>query len=271
MEIAKIFLVPIEADSVLSPQVHYGQPLTGIYFITNDDKYGRITFETLDSLKISRGEVFPFKVAKGETLPLNHDLKYEEQSWWVSKVENSSWLKERYDYENKYYGDSYGFGQDVNEMLIDFGHYVFSFHDQFVEVIAKGFWFEKDTESLFGKPLQPEHPSLPLPEINMSKFSAHGLTSQVRINPKPIEELIFNAQYCSQKLMEFFLEGDEKPILLNTLYLFYRNGKLMSSFKASFGKEIKLFEGVATLKEVEPYLEAKMREISERRESMKKK
>ena len=56
-EIVHRIKIPIVADNVLSPQVHYGsvhhnEPVTGIYFNTQDELYGRITFENFDSLKI---------------------------------------------------------------------------------------------------------------------------------------------------------------------------------------------------------------------------
>lgn len=46
-------------------------------------------------------------------------------------IENSSWQKECFDYENKYYGSAYEFGGDVKEMMTDLKHYLFSSHDQF--------------------------------------------------------------------------------------------------------------------------------------------
>jgi hypothetical protein len=50
------------------------------------------------------------------------------------------------DYENKHYGKSHEFGGNVNEMLTDLKHYLFSFHDQFMEIIARGFWFEESEQ-----------------------------------------------------------------------------------------------------------------------------
>lgn len=62
-------------------------------------------------------------------------------------IENSSWQKECFDYENKYYGSAYEFGGDVKEMITDLKHYLFSSHDQFTEVIARRFWFEEAGEA----------------------------------------------------------------------------------------------------------------------------
>ncbi|MGI4871938.1 MAG: hypothetical protein ACRYFX_12270 [Janthinobacterium lividum] len=263
MEVVTPFFLPIKADSVLSPQIHYGlahygEPITGIYFVTADDQYGRITFESLDALKFCRGEVLPYP----------YDWSKHERGIWVFKIENSRWLKERFDYENKHYGSAYEFGGNVQEMLTDFSHYLFSFHDEFVEVIARGLWFEQAAENLFGKPLQLGHPSLPLPDTDAQRLEAHGLTCQVRRNPLPTEQLIASARYCSQTLLEFALELDGEASVTNTLTLAHSNGQLTSSFRGFFGRQEAGFEGVATLADVQPYLEKYMAEVAERRQEM---
>jgi hypothetical protein len=61
MELAKGIIAPVITDFVLSPDVFYGDELTGIYFQTQDEQFGRITFENLDALKICRGENLPFQ------------------------------------------------------------------------------------------------------------------------------------------------------------------------------------------------------------------
>lgn len=48
--------VPLEADSVAGPGVEYGEAMRAIHFITHDGRWGRVTFERLDSLRVSRGE-----------------------------------------------------------------------------------------------------------------------------------------------------------------------------------------------------------------------
>lgn len=260
MEIAKGIIIPVIADFVLSPDVLYSDELTGIYFQTEDEQYGRITFENLDAMKICRGENLPFtdNWEEGQEYP------------WVYKIENSKWLKERFDYENENYGSSYEFGGNVNEMLTDFSHYVFKFHDQFIEVIARGFWFEQDKTSLFKRELQIGHPFLNLPDNNLEKFVSHNLTCQVRTNSTPQDKLVSDAKFCSQKLMEFALELDGKASVDNSLILSYRNGKLISSLRGFFGKQIVEFEGLAKLTDVKPYIEKYIGEVYERRKAMGK-
>ncbi len=260
MEIAQGIIVPISPDSVLSPQVYYADRLTGIYFTTEDDRFGRITFENLDSLKVSRGELIPY-----------HDDWKEGQSYcWVLKVKNSSWLSERHQYEKRTYGSSYEFGGNVDEMLTDFGHFVFRFHDQFVEAIARGFWFESNSESLFGKDLIAGHPFLPLPEINATKIEAYNLICQVRTNPNPIDELKTSTKFCSQNLIEFALEFEGKASVNHALVLSQRNGKLITTLRGYFGKQEKVIDGIGTLADVRTEIESYMLEVCKRRKAMGK-
>jgi hypothetical protein len=258
MELAKGIIIPVIADFVLSPDVFYSDELTGIYFQTRDQQFGRVTFENLDALKICRGEYLPF----------SSDWKEGQELPWVYRVENSNWQKERYNYEKAKYGSSYEFGGNVNEMLTDFAHYVYKFHDQFVEVISRGFWFEQDKASLVQRELQVGHPFLDLPDTNVEKFVSHNLTCQVRINSKPKEKLIADAKFCSQKIMEFALELDGTSSVNNSLILSHRNGKLISSLRDYFGKEIMVFDGMAKLMDVKSCIDRYMGEVYDRRKAM---
>lgn len=260
MELAKGIIIPVIADFVLSPDVFYGDHLTGIYFQTEDENFGRITFENLDALKICRGEILPY--------PFEWDQSQEYP--WVFKVENSNWQKERYKYEKENYGSSYEFGGNVEEMQTDFSHFVFKFHDQFIDVIAKGFWFEQDDSSLFKRALKEGHPFLNLPDSNAERFTAHSLTCQVRRSSKTDEELISNAAFCSQRIIEFALELDGKASVDNSLFLSYRNGKLVSRLKGYFGKGTIEFDGIAKFEDVKPYIEKYMKDVYERRRAMGK-
>ncbi|MGD1841043.1 MAG: hypothetical protein ACFB0B_09125 [Thermonemataceae bacterium] len=258
--------IPLIADNVLSPQVHYGsgyhkEPITGIYFNTKDDFFGRITFENFDSLKVCRGEM----------LPIDYDWGTHERGVWIFKVENSRWLLERYQYEKKHYGDAYEFGGDVEEMKTHFNHYIFSFHDQFVEVIARGFWFEKNEETLFGQPLQTGHPFLSMANSQFFTFEAHGLQYRYWINETPIADLINQAQFCTQILMEFALELDGNARVDHTLTLTLdEEEKAVTHLCGYFGNKKVSFSTIADLEDVKPYLKKHMKEVFERRLKMKK-
>lgn len=261
MEIAKGLKVPFKPDSVLCPELHYGDPFPGLYFRTDDDQYGRITFENLDSLKVSRGEFLPFE----------NDWKEGDSYNWVYIVNDSKWLSQRHKYESDHYGDSYEFDGNVDDMLTEFNHYVFCFHDEFVEAIARGIWFEKDSESLFRKELQNDHPFLPLSNKNVIKFEAHGLTCHVKINPKNIDELKSNSIFCSQTLMEFSLQFGEQNSVANRLILLHRKNDLICYLRGYFGKKQVAFNNIPTLDEVKPYIETYMAEVQIRRKKMSKK
>ena len=247
---------PFDNDAVEIPQLHYGEPLTAIYFLTDNHKYGRITFENLDSIKVSRGELLPFE----------NGWKEGEPYCWVKIVKDSEWLKERYNYESKHYGDCYEFGGDVDEMLTDFNHYIFSFHDQFVEAIALGIWFEEHHKGFIGREHLDGHPLLPIPLQNMLKFVAHGINCQVRVNSANIGVLKNNSIYCSQKLMEFALEFKGEYSVSQQLILRNRNGKLLCILMDFFGKKIAIFDSIPTLDEVKPYIVSYMKDVVKRRE-----
>lgn len=254
MERVKKIKIPVIADSVLSPDFLYGDQ-AGIYFVTCEDRHGRITFENLDAVKICRGEVMPYALTEYET------------GVWVYQIENSAWQNERFAYEKKHYGDAYEFGGNVNEMLTDFKHYYFEFHDEFIEVIARGFWFEENGRNLFKKPLQKGHPFLPLSQEGMDVMMAHGLTCQIRRSTQSEDQLQYGAQFCSHRLFEFALTFEGKDFISHQVMLSYRSDQLISTLRSSFGKPVAEFSGIANLEQVKPYIEQYMAEVSERRKA----
>jgi hypothetical protein len=260
MEIVKGIVIPVVADYVLSPDVFYGNDLSGIYFQTVDNQFGRITFNNLDSIKVCRGEMLPYEYKWGT----------DERGTWVFKIENSKWLTERFKYENENYGSSYEFGGNVNEMLTDFSHYLFSFHDQFVEVIARGFWFEKSEKSLFTQPLQFGHPLLNLPETKVKIFEIAEIKYKAIFNPTFIDQLIDDSQYCQQPLIEIATEFEEKYSISYTLLIMQRKGKLMSVLRHRLGKSFFEKEGVATFDDIKPLIDKEIFEIAERRKHVRK-
>jgi len=260
MELAKRILIPVLADRVLSPDIYYGNELTGIYFQTEDDQFGRITFNNLDAIKVCRGENFPFE----------NDWKEGQEVAWVYKVENSKWLRERFNYENENYGSSYEFGGNVNEMLTDFSHYVFKFHDEFVETIARGFWFEKDVNSLFKRELKDGHPFLPLPETNIKTFEVEGIKYKAIFNPLNKDTLIQDTKYFPQKLIEFAVEFEGTYSVSQTLIIMQRQGRLISVLTQFIGRPEFEKEGVATFEEIKPIIDKYIGEVAERKRQMRK-
>jgi hypothetical protein len=252
--------VPILADLVEKPIVTYGAGPTSINFMTQDERWGRVTFEKLDSLRVSRGEYEPYPM----------DWNGGRRVHWVSVVSPSSWLRERYEYERRCYGQAYEFSGDVDEMLRDFSHYVFSFHDQFVEVLCAGIWFELADVCIGDRELGPNHPLLDLPPSDADSFEAHGITCQIRCNPKPLDELMENAMLCSQKLLQFAAHLDGSACVNWTLDFRVRDEGVQSYLKSHFGKVEKTFEGIAALEDVRSHVEEWLRQVRERRKQMGK-
>jgi hypothetical protein len=254
--------VPVIADSVAAPNVTYGEvlpsgeELTAIRFRTEDDGWARVTFEHLDSIRVSRGEFEPYPVA----------WKPGEESFWVSEVVPSPWLHERYEYEKKHYGDAYEWSGDVDEMLRDFTHYVFRFHDQFVEALSTGIWIERFGESTDREKVSATHPLRDLPRpTTLDLIEAHGLVCEIWPNARPMDQILEDAKLCSQKLLQFALVLDEVSNISWTLEVRARRGKVRSSLRPGFGPVSATFDGVATLEQVRPHLESWLKEVMERR------
>jgi hypothetical protein len=255
MELVKAIKIPVIVDSVLSPEVYYGDAITGICFQTHDEQFGRITFDNVDVIKVCRGEMLPYEYKWGT----------DDSETWIFKIENSKWLTERFDYENEHYGGSYEFGGNVNEMLTDCSHYLFSFHDQFVEVIARGFWFEKSNKNLFKQPLQSAHPFLKLPETEVKNFEIAGIKYKAIFNTIPIIDLIKASQYCQQPLIEIATEFEGKYSINYTLHIMHRQGKQISVLRHFFGQATFEKDGIATFDDIIPLIDKEIIEIAERR------
>lgn len=252
--------VPLVADRVASPIVQYDpDTITAIQFVTRDGKWGRITFESLDSLKVSRGECEPLPSADAN------------QFNWVTTVSNSAWLRERYEYEKRHYGTSYNFDGNVDEMLDEFSHYVFSFHDQFVEAIAAGIWFEASDTMLGDRDLEASHPLRGLADVEASeRFESSGITCCVRRNPLPLVDLERAAGLCSQVILDVGaeLEGSSSPSWFLTHRV--RNGEGKSYLRSYFGNPVETYRGVPSLSEIRPRIDRWLAEVRERRRQMGK-
>jgi hypothetical protein len=259
-ELALGFDVQVIADPILSPKVVYEESMTAIYFEDEEAQNCRITFERLDSIRVCRGEYCPY----------DSDWRKDSPYLWVSKVQNSKWLKERYQYESKNYKNAYGFGASVDEMITEYSHYLFSFHDEYIEVLAAGIWLEKSQEKLNANELSKGHPFLPLDHTNMEIIDAHGIVCHIWKNSTAVDQIVQNAKYCSQCLMEFAPELDGSISTSIYLSLRYRNDELCSVLTKNFGGELANFKGVAKLDDVRSYIEEWLREVSQRRKAMKK-
>ncbi|WP_298866987.1 hypothetical protein [uncultured Gimesia sp.] len=265
-QLAHNFEVPLEADRVDSPIVQYGDVINALHFMTEDNHWGRITFERLDSIKASRGEYAPYPLAPGE----------KESFYWVQTISNSRWLRERYKYEKKYYGDSYGFNGDVDEMIREFSHYVFHFHDQFIEVLAAGIWFES-ADSILGERYigerypEQDHPLSGLHHLETSEtFEGSGIICYVRRNPLSESELEKRAQLCSQTILEIKIESDVGIGPDWTLTRRVHSGVGKTYLRSCFGNPEEIYAHIPTLIEIRPHIDRWLAEISQRRKDRDK-
>jgi hypothetical protein len=147
------------------------RPLDVLLFPMQDDSVGRVTFEGLDAIRAARGELLPYE---------RQDGPYTRGEW-VYLIEGSAWLEERHRYELGHYD---------RPLLDRYDHYLFSFHDEFVEAIALGIWFDKpDPAGLLSRP--DDHPLLELPPAAISdRSTSFGIEWEMRANPRPTEQLI---------------------------------------------------------------------------------
>ncbi len=253
--------VSLKADSVDAPIVQYGGEMTAIHFTTSDGRWGRVTFEQLDSIKVSRGEYEPFPPA-----PTN-----EAEYHWVTTISNSLWLQERYEYEKRYYGSSYNFGGNVEEMRTEFFHYIFSFHDQFVEALAAGIWFESADTMLGSRKPDLDHPLRGLRHITPSeKFEESGITCQVRRNPLSNDELKSRATLCSQTILEVAAELDGRAGTDWSLTLRTRNGIGKTYLRNYFGNRVATFDGIPDLSDIRQPIDNWLKDVRKRRREMGK-
>ena len=201
MEIARGIQVPLTAETVVSPEIRYcmgadeANQMTCLIFWLNESPgyIGRVTFEGFDAIRCCRGEYMPYE----------DDWTGDDygQYPWVWEIDNSSWLQQRHKYEIKHY---------ETPLLEEYVHYLFSFHDEFVELIAKGIWFEKLPYEEAGQ-LPVEHPLTDLPAtLAAEHFSVAGIECQVCHNPLSPDDLIEQSELCSQTVFQYYMTLDGK-------------------------------------------------------------
>ena len=253
--------VPLIADSVDSPVLRYGRRMTAIEFATQDGQWGRVTFEKLDSIKASRGEHEPFPYAPDEASGYS----------WVKTISKSEWLRERYEYEKRYYGKNYNFGGDVDEMLDEYSHYIFSFHDEFIEAIAAGIWFDVYDTNLADCDFNPSHPLRGISHLDCTeRFESSGITCLVRRNPLSFDEIEHAAKLCSQTILDIGadLGGGTSGDWILTRRV--KDGIGKSYLRGYFGHAVEVYEGIPSLAEIRPHIEKWLSEVRERRRKMGK-
>ncbi len=174
-----------------------------LFFEVSDvGSLGRVAFEGLDAIRASRGEVAPYDDGN-------------DFSSWVYTVQDSAWLAERHEYEWKHY---------QTPLLETHEHYLFRFHDEFVEAIAAGIWLDLAAEDDPFK-VDEAHPQTSSARLESdSRGVTHGLAWEVRRTTRSREDLLSASVYCSQRLFDFALDLDGKASVSASAWLRTRGG-----------------------------------------------
>jgi hypothetical protein len=261
------YLVPLPGvaddfhpETSCAPEVLYG-PAT-VNFVNREDKFVRASFERWDALRVCRGEYLPYGFA-----PTPQPRPGRWPAFFV--VRESPWLLERYGYEKKHYSTCYGLGVggDVEEMVTDFEHYLLQFHDEFVEVIAGGIWFELSDVPLAPDERQPDHPLHGLgPEHVVESFNYQGFPCELRRSTLPLPELKARALLCAQPLLAFAVRLDEREARIAfRLTLRERQGKTICVWRDSLGTETRRFDQMPSEGELRAIFTNYLDEVSRRR------
>ena len=258
MTSATVIEVPLVADGVASPRLTYGgldvlpadghdRAYAAIYFdVAESDALGRATFEGLDAIRAARGEYLPYEVADPA-----------KPGDWIYVVNDSAWLRERHRYETFHY---------ATPLLNTHRHYVFQFHDEFVEVIAEGFWLDcADRIDPFGSPAT--HPLQPFGrEAPCERFtSAAGIEWELRRSPRTTSDLIRDSQYCSQRVFQLnlLLDGDNREAA--NIWVRTIDGVLTSRMTRPWVGEMGRLEGFAEPGDFSEPWETYLEEVAQRR------
>ncbi len=219
-----------------------------LFFETAEGSLGRVTFEGLDAIRASRGEVAPYDDG--------HDF-----SSWVYNVVDSTWLEERHAYEWSNY---------ETPLSETHQHYLFRFHDEFVEAIAQGIWVDQVPPS---DPFTvgPDHPGSTLAMGGVVvQGEAHGLSWQVRSTEVDQQTLVANSALCSQRLFEYSLHLDGKESVCASAFVRTRDGQTRTHLSRPWAGVVGSAEGVAKPQDFAEAWDEYCRGVAERRREMGK-
>jgi hypothetical protein len=172
-------------------------------------------------------------------------------------------LRQRHAYEMRHY---------ATPMLDTHQHYLFAFHDEFVEAIAEGIWLDlADRDDPCALPAM--HPLSPLLEdLPAEEFtSADGLIWQLQRAPRTDAELIEASQWCSQRVYQFnlTLDGDSREAA--SIWIRTKKGALVSRITRPWPiGEVARMEGFSKPSDFAQQWETYLDEVSHRRRQMGK-
>jgi hypothetical protein len=254
--------VPLQAHSVLSPRLVYAHvaPLSGadddpdaIYFPLPDSEpgEGRVTFESLDAVRVCRGEHMPYPYA----VPF-------AGGDWVYEISDSSWLLERHTYEFEHY---------KTPLIGSYRHYLFSFHDEYIEAIAEGIWLDRPEPASCPVPA-PDHPLARLDRHPPREIqqSASGIVWELRCSPRDDAALLEGSKLCSQRLYQFNLVFDGQSRESASVWLRTVDGRTTSRMDRTWAGAVGSRDGLAALEDFLVCWEGHVATVAARRRAMGK-
>lgn len=199
------------------------------------------------SVKISHPQVLTIALRHGD---------------WVYVVDRSAWLQERHDYETRHY---------ATPLIETHRHYLFVFHDEFVEAIAAGIWLDlADRANPFATPISHPLRSFDV-EIPCRRFvSAGGLEWELRRSPRLDGDLIRDSRFCSQRVFQFnlVLDGDNREAA--SIWIRTVDDLLVSRISRPWVGEFGRVEGFGQPEDFSPQWEAYLDDVAQRRRQMRK-
>jgi hypothetical protein len=242
---------PFQPDAVMPPELRYDGGLSLSYGAADEQARVYVSFEGLDSVRACRGQVSPYPRQDGA--PRSR----------IRIVRPSPWLPERYAYEAEHYGDAYEWGRGADTMLVDTHHYLFLFHDEFVEVLARGVWFER------GMAAGPLNPFDVLPAQGCVVEGEHdGIRFEVREAGRPEQEVVADARLCSQPLFQLLIDGNDRVSQQIRVRAGIDGETVWADAIGVMGVETGRFDHLPSLNEVLPHFTAWISEVAGRRREM---
>ena len=161
------------------------------------------------------------------------------------------------------YKKDYVFDSSINKMRTDCRHFLLTFHDVFIEVIASGLWLETSNESFEGKALSENHPFNTLNKDNVCDIIGYlGTDCEIRRNNTSFDSLSRLAKWCSQTLYEFhLLPGDERDIPMYSLKVKFRSQKVVYIFTNNLNREILVSDQLPSMQDLQEIVIEDLKEI----------
>ncbi len=251
---------------MLSPRFVYGHcaPFTGngdrdtdaLWFPQphgddGDGGEGRVTFEGLDSVRACRGEHLPYE----------HAVPFTRGNW-VYQVSDSPWMTDRHAYEFDHY---------QTPLTGSYRHYLFKFHDEFIEAIAQGIWLDRPDPTAPLR-LPNDHPlaRLELQTAAENRQSPSGLSWELRRSPKEHSALIEDSKLCSQRLYQFNLVLDGTSSESASVWLRTVDGRTTCRMTRAWVGEVANHDGLASAEHFFDVWEQYVGEVAARRRAMNK-